>query len=155
MPAASSGFRASSWKAIYVRPNGIRFSSSQPHVFQLSFWKSLIPPFLRNSNASIGPLAKAWNPATFYIFASLIIGSNSVNMIIMARDFQVSKRQSQARIDTLREVLERLQRGEAVNTREILGTGDPVHEKEWKNGIYKVQPCLSAESDLFCCRSPS
>jgi hypothetical protein len=43
-------------------------------------------------------------------------------------------RQSDVRIGLLREVVEKLQRGEKVDVEQVLGTGDPEKELEWEDG---------------------
>jgi hypothetical protein len=43
-------------------------------------------------------------------------------------------RQSDVRIGLLREVVEKLQRGEKVDVEKVLGTGDKEKELEWEEG---------------------
>ncbi|KAK0748789.1 hypothetical protein B0T21DRAFT_28480 [Apiosordaria backusii] len=77
---------------------------------------------------------KDWNPATFFLCIFLCIGSMSIQMIALRKDFEAFTRQSDARIGLLREVVEKLQNGEEVNVEKVLGTGDPEREKEWDEG---------------------
>lgn len=121
-----------------------RSYSSLPTIAQSSFWKQLIPkPLRRNEDGSLpvanavssARTAKEWNPATFYIFMFLFIGSMSIQMITLKKDFETFMRQSEVKIGLLREVIERVQRGEKVDVERVLGTGDPTKEAEWDSGM--------------------
>lgn len=122
-----------------------RYSSSMPTIAQPEFWKSLIPkPFRPEEKLPNDPAikrakakkvkSKEWNPATFYIIIFLLIGSMSINLISIRQSFDTFMRQSDVRIGLLREVIERVQRGEKVDVEQVLGTGDPDKEKEWAEG---------------------
>ena len=111
-----------------------------PTVAQPSFWTSLIPkPFRKSSQgAEKKPKSREWNPATFYIIIFLLIGSNAIQMIALRRDFATFMRQSDVRIGLLREVVEKIQKGEKVDVERVLGTGDPQKEKDWEEGASRV-----------------
>ncbi|KAK4115197.1 hypothetical protein N656DRAFT_704201 [Canariomyces notabilis] len=108
-------------------------------IAEPSFWKGLIPKPLRSSarGSKLGnkPKSKEWNPATFFIVIFLFIGSMSIQMIALKKDFATFTRQSDVRIGLLREVVEKLQRGEKVDVEKVLGTGDPERELEWEEGL--------------------
>lgn len=55
-------------------------------------------------------------------------------MIALRKDFATFMRQSDVRIGLLREVVEKLQRGEEVDVEKALGTGDAEKELEWEQG---------------------
>ncbi|CAK7197430.1 hypothetical protein SEUCBS139899_000077 [Sporothrix eucalyptigena] len=125
-----------------------RSYSSLPTIAQSSFWKSLIPkPLRRNKDGSLpvanavssARKAKEWNPATFYIFIFLFIGSMSIQMIALKKDFDTFMRQSDVKIGLLREVIERVQKGEKVDVERVLGTGDPAKEAEWDSVIKELE----------------
>jgi hypothetical protein len=78
---------------------------------------------------------KDWNPATFYIVMFLFIGSMSIQMISLRKNYNTYMRRSETRIGVLREVVEKLQRGEEVDVEKALGTGDPEREEEWDDGL--------------------
>lgn len=78
--------------------------------------------------------SKEWNPATFYLVIFLLIGSMSINMIALRQRFDTFMRQSDVRIGLLREVVERIQRGEKVDVERALGTGDAAREQGWDDG---------------------
>jgi Family of unknown function (DUF5321) len=42
---------------------------------------------------------------------------------------------SKERIQTLRETIEKVRKGEAIDIRAALGTGDPGMEKQWAEGM--------------------
>ncbi|KEZ42465.1 hypothetical protein SAPIO_CDS5672 [Scedosporium apiospermum] len=83
--------------------------------------------------------SKEWNPATFFIVTFLLIGSMSINMIAVKTGHANFVRQSDVRIGLLREVVEKLQRGEKVDVEQVLGTGDPAREKEWEEMLRDIE----------------
>lgn len=56
-------------------------------------------------------------------------------MIALRKDFATFMRQSDVRIGLLREVVEKLQKGEDVDVEKVLGTGDAEKELEWEQGL--------------------
>jgi hypothetical protein len=58
----------------------------------------------------------------------------SIQMIALRKDFATFMRQSDVRIGLLREVVEKLQRGEEVDVEKELGTGDAEQELQWEQG---------------------
>jgi len=125
-----------------------RLASSLPTVAQQSFWKSLIPKPLRREKLAPDAAAlrkrksKDWNPATFYIIIFLLIGSMSIHMIALKRDFATFMRQSDVKIGQLRDIVERIQKGEDVDVERALGTGIPEKELEWEDRT--LISCLGA-----------
>jgi pyruvate/2-oxoglutarate dehydrogenase complex dihydrolipoamide acyltransferase (E2) component len=59
----------------------------------------------------------------------------SIQMIALRKDFATFMRQSDVRIGLLREVVEKLQKGEEVDVEKVLGTGDAEKELEWEQGL--------------------
>ena len=55
-------------------------------------------------------------------------------MISLRNDFVSFSRKADARIRLLKEVIERVQKGENVDVEGLLGTGDEDKEKEWEEG---------------------
>ncbi|KAI1752294.1 hypothetical protein F4782DRAFT_148987 [Xylaria castorea] len=126
----------------------IRHQSSAPTVVQASFWKSLIPKPLRpkpKSTVDWGvpekkkPKSKEWNPATFFIIIFLFIGSMSIQMIALKRDYATFMRRAEVRIGLLREVVEKLQRGEDVDVEKALGTGNAEKEVQWEDVLREIE----------------
>lgn len=117
---------------------GARFVSSLvPEVAQPSFWKSMVPKFLRRSDKPkrSKKKSKEWNPATFFIVIFLLIGSMSIQMISLKKDFEAFTRRADVKIALLREVVEKLQKGEEVDVEKELGAGDAEKEEAWKNSL--------------------
>ncbi|KAK7970261.1 hypothetical protein PG996_001305 [Apiospora saccharicola] len=142
------GMESSSLRAIHpVHPCFVRnIGSSAPTIAQPSFWKSLVPkPFRRRNEPAVDwgvpkkPRSKEWNPATFFIIMFLFIGSMSIQMIALRRDFNTFTRRAETRIGVLREVIEKLQRGEHVDVEKALGTGDAEREKEWEEVLKELE----------------
>ena len=108
-----------------------------PRVASPSLWHSIVPRILRDYPNTVVPSARSteWNPATFYIVMFMLIGSNAIQMIALRNDFANFSRKADAKIGLLKEVLDRIQNGEEVDVRGLLGTGNPVQEKEWEEGI--------------------
>lgn len=119
-------------------------SSVVPKVARPSFWQSVIPKFLRPTPLDDDPFftksrkpkkSKEWNPATFFIVIFLLIGSTSIQMIALKKEFATFTRRSDVRIGLLREVIEKLQKGEEVDVEKVLGTGVPEKEADWDEGL--------------------
>ena len=56
-------------------------------------------------------------------------------MIALRNDFTSFNRNADAKIGLLKDVLERVQKGENVDVEGLLGTGNKEKEKEWEEGI--------------------
>ena len=58
-------------------------------------------------------------------------------MIALRNDFTTFSRRADAKIGLLKEVIDRVQRGENVDVEGLLGTGNKDKEEEWEGGIGK------------------
>lgn len=109
-----------------------------PRVAQPSLWQSIIPKSLRRSDVSSSadspPKPKEWNPATIYILLGLLVGSQAIQLITLRNEVASFTRKADAKIALLKEVIERVQRGERVDVEGLLGTGDKDKEREWEEG---------------------
>ena len=76
----------------------------------------------------------------------LLIGSNAIQMIALRNDCMTFSRRAEAKIGLLREVIERVQKGEDVDVAGLLGTGDERQEKEWEEGERSNIHCNSSLS---------
>lgn len=104
----------------------------------------MIPKPLRRGapadpNAPKPVKSKDWNPATFFIVIFLLIGSMSIQMISLRKNFAAFERQSDVRIGLLKEVVEKLQRGEDFDVEKALGTGDPEKEADWEAVLKEIE----------------
>lgn len=122
--------------------------SRLPHVASPSFWKSLIPrPFRRPADATeaaeraIRRDAGAEERRTGIIFLVLgiLVGSNAINIIAIRREMLNFTRQTDAKLELLREVVQKVKNGEDVDVKRALGTGDPEQEKEWEQVMKELE----------------
>ncbi|KAF4992852.1 hypothetical protein FDECE_13582 [Fusarium decemcellulare] len=126
--------------APHVSRPGIRLSSTAPAtIVDGSFWRSLVPKPLRKENRQLKKKSREWNPATFFIAIFLLIGSMSIQMIALRNSFDRYMRQSESRIATLRNVVEKIQKGEPVDVEKALGTGDPKKEADWEEMLKAIE----------------
>ncbi|KAF9774112.1 hypothetical protein IL306_007945 [Fusarium sp. DS 682] len=127
-------------QAPYSSRCGVRYSSTAPAtIVDRSFWRNLVPKPLRKENRQLRKKSKEWNPATFFIAIFLLIGSMSIQMITLRNSFDRYMRQSEARIASLREVVEKIQRGEPVDVETALGTRDPGKEADWEEMLKAIE----------------
>jgi len=59
-------------------------------------------------------------------------------MIALRNDFAAFSRRADAKIGLLREIIERIQKGEQVDVEGLLGTGNREREEEWEEGICRL-----------------
>ena len=125
-----------------------------PRVAQPSVWQSIIPKAFRNPEQSRVPAKpqrrKEWNPATFFICVFLLIGSNAIQTLALKNEYSTFSRKTDAKIKLLKDVLDRVQRGEDVDVEKALGTGDEVQEQEWKNGKLPSSTFTKNHGKLTC-----
>ena len=57
-----------------------------------------------------------------------------MNLISLKNEFAAFSRKTDAKIGLLKEVIERVKRGEQVDVKGLLGTGDAEKEAEWEDG---------------------
>lgn len=114
-------------------------TSSLPKVARPSMWNSMIPKFLRKDGFKTATsTSKEWNPASYFILIFLLIGSQAIRLIALQTEVKNYTRKADAKIALLREVIERVQKGEDVDVERMLGTGDEVKEREWEEGAINI-----------------
>ena len=64
----------------------------------------------------------------------MLIGSQAIQIISLRNELVAYTRKADAKISLLKEVIERVQKGENVDVQGLLGTGDKAKEKEWEEG---------------------
>ncbi|KLU84227.1 hypothetical protein MAPG_03272 [Magnaporthiopsis poae ATCC 64411] len=140
-PKTSVPFRLPASLRCASNTSNARFANSTPSITQTSFWKSLIPKPFRGDGSpkAAKPKSRDWNPATFYIVIFLLIGSMSIQMISLRKNFDKFMRQSEVRIGLLREIVGKLHKGEAVDVEATLGSGDAESEAEWEQVIRDLE----------------
>jgi hypothetical protein len=112
---------------------------STPTILRPSFWATMIPKPFRERASSSGPKSREWNPATPYIILSLLVGSQAIQILWLKQERAHSLRKAEAKIGLLREVIERVQKGEDVDVEKVLGTGDEASEREWGEVMREIQ----------------
>lgn len=113
--------------------------SHLPRLAQPSIWHSIIPKSLRSKYAPSETRKKPTNPASYFIWIYLLIGSQAIRIMGLKTDFTTFVRQADLKIAQLREVVEKLQRGEDVDVEKVLGTGDEAQEQEWEEALRELQ----------------
>jgi hypothetical protein len=58
----------------------------------------------------------------------------AIQMIALRNEFAAFSRRADAKIGLLKEIIERIQKGDDVDVEGLLGTGDSAREKEWEEG---------------------
>jgi hypothetical protein len=120
----------------------IRHSSSEhlPRLAQPSIWHSIIPRFLRTRDKSQLPVEKKPpNPASYFIWISLFIGSQAIRIMGVRNEYNIFMRKAEIKIAKLREVIEKLHKGEDVDVENVLGTGDETQELEWEEALREIE----------------
>ncbi|KAI4203663.1 MAG: hypothetical protein LQ350_001664 [Teloschistes chrysophthalmus] len=62
-----------------------------------------------------------------------------MHMIGLRNDFTAFSRRADAKIGLLKDVIERVQRGENVDVKGLLGTGNPEKERAWEEVIKELE----------------
>ena len=135
--------------SVTLRQIRTHWSDKLPAIIRPSFWSSLYPNlgnrvrnWRRKDPSKVGK-SKEWNPATFYIWIFMLIGSQSINMIALKNDYSIFSRKADAKIALLKDVIEKIQRGEEVDVEKALGTGDEAQEQEWKDGPLSLHSVIA------------
>lgn len=63
----------------------------------------------------------------------------SIQMIALRNEFAAFSRRADAKIGLLREIIERIQKGEEVDVEGLLGTGDKKMEQEWEEVLQEIE----------------
>ncbi|KAL1962920.1 hypothetical protein VTN77DRAFT_9016 [Rasamsonia byssochlamydoides] len=121
----------------------LRSSDTLPKIAQPSIWTSIIPKFIRDRESrdpsKATPASKEWNPATFFIIIFILIGSQAIQLLVLRKDFENFNRSADAKLELLREVIQKLKNGEHVDVEKLLGTGDESKEREWEEVLREIE----------------
>lgn len=60
-------------------------------------------------------------------------------MLTLKNEYSTFSRKADAKIRLLRDVLNRVQRGENVDVEKALGTGDEEQEQEWRDVLHNIE----------------
>lgn len=92
------------------------------------------------SSTPIQPPPLPWYKQQPFIrnVVNILLLASFANSAAMILSYKSQKReiswQSKERIQTLRETIEKVRKGELIDIRAALGTGDPEMEKRWEDG---------------------
>lgn len=110
-------------------------------MVQPSIWQSIIPKALRgrsDQSSKVAPQKKS-NPANYFIWIYILIGSQAIRILQVKNEHTTFMRKADLQLAKLREVIEKLQRGEEVDVEKILGTGDEVQEQAWEDALREIE----------------
>lgn len=108
-----------------------------PRVLRKSTWNLIIPRFLRTRTPS--PRTHTRNPATYFIWIYILIGSQAIRILSVQSEFQTFTRRAELRLGKLREVIRALQAGEEIDVEKTLGTGVESEEVEWEEAMREIE----------------
>lgn len=77
-----------------------------------------------------------------------MIGSQAIQQLTLKQEHADFLRKADGRIAVLREVIERLGRGEEVDVERMLGTGEDAEEKAWEEGMYPTNSFAGQGRDI-------
>ncbi|KAG4029066.1 hypothetical protein MFRU_017g00060 [Monilinia fructicola] len=141
-------------RRLFAAPAALRTTLLQPRLFspqvrpyavqsitQPSFWANMIPKPFRKSERAVSkkPKSKDWNPATFFIWIFLLIGSMSIQMIALRNEHATFSRRADAKIGVLKEIIQRIRNGEKPDVEALLGVGDREQEREWEEVLQEIE----------------
>ncbi|KXT02913.1 hypothetical protein AC578_1825 [Pseudocercospora eumusae] len=119
-----------------------------PRIANPSFWKSLVPQFLRRPTSEQEAAKRAGTRAAgaeerktgiIFFVLGIVVGSNAINIISLRREMLNFSRHTDAKLDLLRGVVSRVRNGEEFDVKKALGTGDPEQEKEWAQVMEELE----------------
>ncbi|KAK6537839.1 hypothetical protein TWF694_010741 [Orbilia ellipsospora] len=115
-----------------------------PRIFSPSWWSQQLPKGLFKAKPSTTTTARRkWNPAWGYVLLALFVGSQSLNIIALRQEGVVFLRRADARIRTLREIIEKIQEGEwepdGPEVRKALRLGNQQDDRLWEEILQEVE----------------
>lgn len=104
-------------------------------------WESIIPPGvrLRTKELFTNRQKRPANPASYFIWIYILIGSQAIRIISVKNDHTTFSRKAELQIEKLREVIRKLQAGEEVDVEKVLGTGVPEEEDAWEQALKELE----------------
>lgn len=104
-------------------------------------WESIIPSTFRRKTKELFTQTqnRPTNPASYFIWIYLLIGSQAIRIISVKNDHATFSRKAELQIDKLREVIRKLQAGEEVDVEKALGTGVPEEEDAWEQALKEIE----------------
>ncbi|QIW98230.1 hypothetical protein AMS68_003748 [Peltaster fructicola] len=121
--------------------------SHLPKIASPALWRGMIPKALRNDGSTSQELSSTQSeaptrrerPGLPLIILGLLAGSFAINIISLRREMANFSRKTETKLALLREVVQKVKNGEAVDVKRLLGTGDPESEQEWEEVIKELE----------------
>lgn len=112
-----------------------------PRIFQPATWEQIVPSSIRARTKDLFAerRQKPTNPATYFIWIYILIGSQAIRILQVKNDHQTFSRRADLQIEKLREVVRKLQAGEEVDVEKALGTGVPEEEEAWEQALREIE----------------
>ncbi|KXL44280.1 hypothetical protein M433DRAFT_34747, partial [Acidomyces richmondensis BFW] len=123
-----------------------------PRVANPNFWSSLVPKAFRTPDDPVEAAERAkaraarkkqpgfWSsPYSVFVLLAILVGSNAIQIIGLRREMLNFSRKTEAKLELLREVVQKVRRGEEVDIRKALGTGNPEAEAEWEEAMKEIE----------------
>jgi hypothetical protein len=126
-------------RPFYRYQTTIAEKSRLPRIVQPSLWKNLVPKSLRTSYGSKKTSKFTDNPANYFIWIYIFIGSQAIRILRIKHEAAEHRRMADIKLELLREVLDKLERGEDVDVERVLGTGDETAEREWEQALREIE----------------
>jgi hypothetical protein len=79
------------------------------------------------------------NPASYFIWIYIFIGSQAIRILRIKHEAAEHRRMADIKLELLRDVLDKLERGEDVDVERVLGTGDETAEQEWEQALREIE----------------
>ncbi|KAG5437068.1 hypothetical protein PCANB_001189 [Pneumocystis canis] len=73
-----------------------------------------------------------------FIVLFTILGSQAIHVLSIKQEFNEFETQIDAKISLLRDIIDRIQKGENVHISKELGTGIKEKEKEWSDVMQQI-----------------
>ncbi|KAK7514660.1 hypothetical protein IWZ03DRAFT_221997 [Phyllosticta citriasiana] len=137
------------WQTVHPCLCAARHAATEsfPRVVQPSLWHNLVPKPFRYGSRPLSSRLSRWerlrliwrNPATIFIVFGLMMGSNAINLLLLRNSMADYSRKADAKIALLREVFEKVQKGEEVDVEGLLGTGSEESDRDWKEALEEIE----------------
>lgn len=101
----------------------------------------MIPPTIRAKSRALFSerRRRPTNPATYFIWIYLLIGSQAIRLLQVKNDYATYSRKAELQLEKLREVVRKLQAGEEVDVEKVLGTNDANEEEAWEEALREIE----------------
>ncbi|KAG0639227.1 hypothetical protein HOY80DRAFT_886680 [Tuber brumale] len=111
-----------------------------PRILDPAVWFPFYKTETRKGKAGLKEgKPKIYNPAIFFVIMAMLIGSQAIQMIRIRQNHEDYMWRADTKIAVLREVIERLEKGEDVDVEKVLGVGNEKEEKSWEDVLKQLE----------------